>query len=53
MRIGNDLLMFTKKNNLSSILFISETFLRREKIQDVNFISIFKIIKNDSDFIKN
>lgn len=35
MRIGNDLLIFTKKDNQGTILLISETFLRSERIDEV------------------
>ena len=35
MRIGNDLLIFTKRDNMGTILLISETFLKNERIDEV------------------
>ncbi|CAF0892163.1 unnamed protein product [Brachionus calyciflorus] len=35
MRIGKDLLIFTKKDNVGTILFISETFLKNENIDEI------------------
>lgn len=35
MRIGNDLLLFTKKDNIGTILLISDTFIRSERIQEI------------------
>ncbi|RMZ98179.1 MORC family CW-type zinc finger 2 isoform X2 [Brachionus plicatilis] len=35
MRIGNDLLIFTKRDNLGTVLLISETFLKNERIEEI------------------
>ena len=35
MRIGNDLIVFTKKNGTMSCLFISRTFHEQENIDEV------------------
>ena len=37
MRIGNDLMVFTKKNGTMSCLFISRTFHEQENIDEVCF----------------
>ncbi len=36
MRAANDLIVFTKKNEISTILFVSQTFLETEKIDGVS-----------------
>ena len=38
MRIGNDLIVFTKKNGTMSCLFISRTFHEQENIDEVGLI---------------
>ena len=35
MRIGTDLLIFTKKDNVGTILLISDTFIRSERIEEI------------------
>ncbi|XP_032242362.2 ATPase MORC2A isoform X2 [Nematostella vectensis] len=35
MRIGKDMLLFSKKNNTLNCLFLSQTFLKQEKLDDV------------------
>ena len=37
MRIGNDMILFTKKNSLLTILFISGTFYETELLQEVTW----------------
>ncbi len=35
MRIGNDMILFTKKKSTMSICFLSKTFFEREKLSDI------------------
>ena len=37
MRIGNDVILFTKKSEKLTILLISETLLKNENISEVSF----------------
>ena len=36
MRIGQDLIVFTKKNSIGTIIFISRTFLDKENLTSVS-----------------
>ena len=42
MRIGSDFILFTKKLDTLTILFISNTLLKKENIQDVSGIKLKK-----------
>ena len=54
MRIGNDLIVFTKKNDALTVLFLSRTFHEKEHLDEVivpvpSFNAITKKPLNDAD----
>ena len=44
MRIGNDLIIFTKKGPVMSAVFLSRTFHEEEKIDEVIYVTIALIL---------
>ena len=51
MRLGNDLIILTKKNSMLTILLISNSFLRNENVKDEVQHQLKKnLIENSNNF---
>ena len=46
MRIGNDLMLFTKKDGIYTCLFLSRTFHEEEKLEEVIYIVIDFLVRS-------
>jgi len=51
MRVGSDMILFTKKKSQMTILLMSTTFLKKENISEVSETSFFKLFSFDNVFI--
>lgn len=47
MRIGKDMILFTKKNTFLSVLFLSRTFIESEKISETVFVPMPSFFEAD------
>jgi hypothetical protein len=43
MRAANDVVLFTKKNSIYTVLLISETFLKKENIGGVIYLAYYRL----------